>query len=93
MTNELSSGLKFAGEGHKEIEGELDLSKKPLPSGTYYLYIHNFTKTYGCMRWSARITDTIYKPPASQCTYESYTAPTAPTVFKFSYSNDNKQLL
>lgn len=83
MTNELSSGLRFAPGGHKEIIGELDLSKKPLPSGTYYLYIHNFTKSYGCMIWSARITDTSYKPPASECTYETYTAPSAPSNFKF----------
>lgn len=83
MTNELSGGLKFIDKNYKEIIGELDLSKKPLPSGTYYLYIHNFTKTYGCMHWSARISSENYAAPASECAYETYTAPSTPSNFKF----------
>lgn len=93
MTEELSSSLGFTGTDYKEIVGELDLSDEPLPAGTYYLYIHNRTKTYGCMRWSARVSDNNYIPPYSECTYESYTAPTAPVNFAFTYPVEKKRFL
>lgn len=83
MTKELSGYLNFTDTNYKEIIGELDLSEKPLPAGEYYIYIHNFTKTWGCMCWSGRVTSEVYKHPASYCTYDSYTAPKAPQVFQF----------
>lgn len=91
-----SGELKFSDNTYSVLTGEMNFSKNPLEAGTYYLFIYGYqtpSTGWGCTIWAPEINDVIYYPNTNDCTYESYTAPTAPVNFAFTYPVEGKQLL
>lgn len=67
------------------LEGRIDLSQSPLEKGqTYYVFFftENTSTDSGAIWWT-NTPDSTIENPKNLSTYESYTACTAPTIFKF----------
>lgn len=90
-----SGKLEFQNGAYNILKGDLDLSNNPLKKDTTYylfLYTYNVQSAWGYMWWSSSQSYNIM-PNASNCAYESYTAPSAPANFGFKYPVDGKQLV
>lgn len=90
-----SGKLEFQDGAYNTLKGDLDLSNNPLKKDTKYylfLYTYNVQSAWGYMWWSSSQSYNTM-PNASNCAYESYTAPSVPANFGFKYPVDGKQLV